>query len=75
MGWGEWEGGSEGRGCGDVCVHVADSLCCTTEANSIVKNYTPVKSIKKKKIKIHLNKENPSLDYSILQMAKALLCT
>ena len=25
------EGGSRGRGYGDICIHVADSLCCTAE--------------------------------------------
>ena len=33
------EGGREahgGRGCKDVCVHVADSLCCTTETNTVL---------------------------------------
>ena len=36
VGWGVWEGGSWGRGCGDVCVHVADSLCCMTETNTVL---------------------------------------
>ena len=37
---------------GDICICIADSLCCTTETNSTLwSNYTPVK-IKKK------NKEN-----------------
>ena len=32
-GWNEsgwWEGGPEG---GDICIHIADSLHCTTETN------------------------------------------
>ena len=33
----------------DRCMCITDSLCCTTETNSIVKiNYTPVKIIMKK---------------------------
>ena len=31
---GGWEGGSRGRGHGDICMHMADSLCCTTETNT-----------------------------------------
>ena len=31
MGYGGWEGGSRGRGYGDIRIHIADSLCCTTE--------------------------------------------
>ena len=31
-GVGGWEGNAGGRGCGDVCMHIADSLCCTMEA-------------------------------------------
>ena len=28
---------------GDTCIHVADSLCCTTESNTTLKsNYTPI---------------------------------
>ena len=32
-----WEGGSRGRGFGDICMHMADSLCYTTETNSVVR--------------------------------------
>ena len=34
VGWGGQEGGSRGRGYGDICMHMADSLCCTTETNT-----------------------------------------
>ena len=37
VGQGGWEGGSRGRGYGNMCMHIADSLWCTTETNSIVK--------------------------------------
>ena len=33
---------------GNMCIYVADSLCCTAETNSIVNKYTPIK-IKNKK--------------------------
>ena len=34
-GWeaGGWEGGSRGR---DICIHIVDSCCCTTETNTIL---------------------------------------
>lgn len=36
-GWGLWEGG-------DICIHVADSLCCSAETNTtLLSNHTPVK--------------------------------
>ena len=34
-----WDGGGWGREAqdgGDMCVHTADSLCCTEETNNIV---------------------------------------
>ena len=34
VGQGGWEGGSRGRGYGDICIHTADSLCCTAETNT-----------------------------------------
>ena len=34
VGWGGWEGGSRGRGYGDICIRIADSLCCTAETNT-----------------------------------------
>ena len=43
------EGGSKG---GDVCIHRADSLCSTAEANTpLQSNYTPIKKIMKNKCK------------------------
>ena len=34
-GWdGGWEGDSRGRGFGDICIHIADSLCYTAETNT-----------------------------------------
>ena len=39
--WGVGQGGSEGdargRGYGDICIHIADSLRYTAETNNIVK--------------------------------------
>ena len=29
-----WEGDARGRRYGDICVHIADSLCCTAETNT-----------------------------------------
>ena len=44
VGYGGWEGGSRGRGYGDICMHTADSLWCTTETNTVLwSNYTPIK--------------------------------
>ena len=40
----DWEGGARGRGYGDICMHMADSLWCTTETNTVLwNNYTPIK--------------------------------
>ena len=45
-----WDG--RGRGAreapvgGDVCIHRADSLCCTAETNTLQCDYTPIKKIK-----------------------------
>ena len=36
VGWRGWEGGSRRRGYGDICMHMADSLCCTTETNTVL---------------------------------------
>ena len=34
-GWdGGWEGGSRGRGYGDICIRIADSFCSTAETNT-----------------------------------------
>ena len=54
MGLGGWEGGSRGRGYGDVCLHMADSLCCATETNSIVKQLYSSKDLLKKKSNLGL---------------------
>ena len=37
-GWdgGEGDGGREDQEGGDICMHVANSLCCTTETNTTV---------------------------------------
>ena len=41
---------ARGRRYGDICIHIADSLCCTAETNTPLKsNYTPKKMLKKKK--------------------------
>jgi len=37
----EWWGGMRGGGReahdrGDICIHIADSLCCTAETNTII---------------------------------------
>ena len=35
---------------GDICIRIADSLCCTAETHTTLKsNYTPIKIKKKKK--------------------------
>ena len=42
------------RAYGDICIHIADSLCCTAEINTtLYSNYTPIKILKnfKKRIK------------------------
>ena len=42
-GWGKREGKKS-----DVCIHIADSLCCTVETDIIVLgNYTSIKKIEK----------------------------
>ena len=44
------EGGREVQEGGDICTHIADSLCCTAESNTTLKNnYTPIKKKKRKK--------------------------
>ena len=32
-GW-DGEGGREAQEGGDICIHIADSLCCTAETNT-----------------------------------------
>ena len=29
-----WEGNTRGRGYGDICIHIANSLCYTAESNT-----------------------------------------
>ena len=33
-GYGGWEGDARGRGYGDICIYIADSLCYTAETNT-----------------------------------------
>ena len=42
-----WEGDTRGRGYGDICIHIADSLCYTAETNNIVKQLYSSKDVKK----------------------------
>ena len=46
--------GSGGQGCEDVCMRVADSLCCAVETDAVLWSiYTPIEMWKKKeKIKV-----------------------
>ena len=47
-GW-DREGGREAQEGGDMCMHMADSLCCATVNNTVLcNNYTPVKIYLKK---------------------------
>ena len=46
-GQGGCEGGSRGRGYGDICIHIADSLCSTAETQHIVKQLYSIKILKK----------------------------
>ena len=51
MGYGGWEEDTRGRGYGDICIHIADSLCYTAATNTTMQsNYTPIKMLKKKKL-------------------------
>ena len=34
VGYGGWEGDARGRGYGDVCIHIVDSLSYTAETNT-----------------------------------------
>ena len=44
-GWDGVEDGREAHGAEDLCVHTADSLCCTAETNTaLLSNYTPIKN-------------------------------
>ena len=40
---------------GDVCIHIADTLCCTAETNTTLQsNYPPVKKKKKKVLLVRI---------------------
>ena len=42
--------GKEIQNRGDICVCIAESLCCTVETNTTLQsNYTPIKNVKKEK--------------------------
>ena len=43
-----WEGEARGRGCGDICIHIADSLCYTAEIDNTVKQLYSNKDVKNK---------------------------
>ena len=54
----QWDGGArevqEGE---DICIHIADSLHCTAETNTLLEcNYTPIKKCYKKHT---VNKNSP----------------
>ena len=36
VGWGGWEADLRGRGYGDICMHMTDSLWHTTETNTVL---------------------------------------
>ena len=43
VGW--RRGGREAQQGEDICMHIADSLCCTVEMNTTLQsNYTPIKN-------------------------------
>ena len=45
----DWKGGSRGR---RLCIHIADSCCCTAEnSTTLLSNYTPMENNKIYKIK------------------------
>ena len=39
-----WDGGGrDAEEGGDICIHIADALCCTAETNTTLQsNYTPI---------------------------------
>ena len=53
-----WEGDAKGRGYGDICIHIADSLCYTAETNNIVKQLYSNKDVLKKKKLLKKNKHH-----------------
>ena len=41
---------------GNICIHIADSLCCTAETNTTLQsNYTPLKINFKKRVGVSIN--------------------
>ena len=43
-----WDGGGREAQRGDVCIHIADSLHCTTKTHTTLKgNYIPIKKKEK----------------------------
>ena len=47
---GEVESGREVQEEGEICMHMADSRCCTAETNTTLEsNYPPIKNKLKKK--------------------------
>ena len=47
MGLGGWEVDARGKGYGDICIHIADSLFYTAETNNVVKQLYSNKDVKK----------------------------
>ena len=57
-------GGREVREGGDICIHIADSLCCTAETNTAwSKNYNTIKN-KNKNFKLYFKEKNVAIDFS-----------
>ena len=66
-----WEGDTRGRGYGDICMHMADSLCYKAETNTpLESNYTPIKMFKKKRnhmiISIDSEKASDKIQHSFM---------
>ena len=45
---GEWEGDARGKGYGDICIHVADTLCYTAKQHTTVKQLYSNKDVNNK---------------------------
>ena len=55
------EGDARGKGYGDICIFIADSLCCGLETiTPLLSNYTPIKMLKKKKKNLLANARDMS---------------
>ena len=54
--------GKEIQNRGDICIHIADSLCCTAEHTTQLNDYIPPKIKKKKKdnLATHWRRESRS---------------